>query len=108
MPPQLELAILQLAAESHTAPPARAHRETTCWSPLLADQVATMCHMLKLGDTSLLRRLDHAAARLVTELTLGSVLGGGGAAPSPNEPDVWSRQSAVLQSAAQGDLCLPP
>ena len=44
--------------------------------------------------------LDDTSAEPVKVHGLGAVLGGGGAAPEPNEPFAWRAQNAALQRAA--------
>eukprot|EP00966_Prymnesium_polylepis_P073445 1704952-Prymnesium_polylepis.1 len=46
------------------------------------------------------RPLDESAAAATREHMLGSVLGGGGAAPWPNAPEQWREQNDALQAAA--------
>ena len=46
------------------------------------------------------RPLTDKAAGAVSDAMLGSVLGGGGAAPNPNEPASWRAQNETLQAAA--------
>eukprot|EP00965_Chrysotila_dentata_P187028 6171879-Pleurochrysis_carterae.AAC.2 len=49
---------------------------------------------------------DNAAQTNIAGWHLGSVLGGGGAAPTPNEPAAWREQTKNFQSAAKVPLLI--
>ena len=53
-----------------------------------------------------IKHSDGAVRAAITSAAIGSVLGGGGAAPSPNTPAAWRTQSAELQRAAKLPLLI--
>jgi hypothetical protein len=51
---------------------------------------------------------DGPVATMLTDASLGSVLGGGGAHPQPNTPAGWRAQFAPMQSAARASVVHAP
>ena len=89
------------AATANAAAPAMAYRNPQLSVDKRAtDLLGRMTLAEKVGQMTQAERADATAAPLVTTLSLGSVLSGGGSVPTPNTPAAWADMIDGFQKQA--------